>query len=88
MAVNITGVCASYAIVPLKLCVTCAPEKRDIWLINTLLSKWVSRQEWAKFNKSNIDSPTFNEFLSFLDTTCLALESTTTTLHSHRLVSR
>ncbi|XP_053968732.1 uncharacterized protein LOC128870164 [Anastrepha ludens] len=67
-------------------------EKRDIWLIHLLLSKIdpATTREWAKLHKSKIDFPTINEFLSFLDTTSLALESavlTTTSPTRQRIVS-
>lgn len=56
-------------------------ESRDIWLIHILLKKLDANttQEWSKFTKSNTDFPSFKEFMAFLDTTCIALESTIST---------
>ncbi|XP_067613899.1 uncharacterized protein [Eurosta solidaginis] len=53
--------------------------KRDIWLIHIILGKLDSTtaREWTKLTKSDDDFPTFDEFLTFLDKTCIMLEAVT-----------
>ncbi|GFQ85683.1 DUF1758 domain-containing protein [Trichonephila clavata] len=50
-------------------------ESRDVWLIYILLQKVDSktRQEWAQFS-NNIDFPTFESFIEFLNNRCTYLE--------------
>ncbi|GFX98336.1 integrase catalytic domain-containing protein [Trichonephila clavipes] len=50
-------------------------ESRDVWLIYILLQKVdpKTRQEWAQFS-NNIDFPTFEAFIEFLNNRCTYLE--------------
>ncbi|GFX11076.1 putative gag-pol protein [Trichonephila clavipes] len=50
-------------------------ESRDVWLIYILLQKVdpKTRQEWAQFS-NNIDFPTFEAFIEFLNNRCTCLE--------------
>ncbi|GFX26965.1 uncharacterized protein TNCV_1841371 [Trichonephila clavipes] len=51
-------------------------ESRDVWLIYILLQKVdpKTRQEWAQFS-NNIDFPTFEAFIEFLNNRCKLTES-------------